>query len=61
VAVEAPHDLGCRMPSRLDRGFSQAGQPIERHQIADGEDLRAARQRAITATCPERVGASVIR
>ena len=43
VAVEAPNDLGCRVPSRLERGLRQAGQPIERYQIADDEDFRAAR------------------
>ena len=40
LAGQPPLDLLGRVPAALDRHLGHAGQPVQRHHVADREDLR---------------------
>ena len=45
--AQAVLDLPGGVPAALDRDLRDARQPVERHHVADREDLRVARHRAV--------------
>ena len=46
-AAEAPPDRPRDVDALLQRDLGDAGEPVERHRVADDEHLRVARHRAV--------------